>query len=85
VAVITLTSDTGNWSTPHPMTKADPEKWFGLDVPKGVTNITVMRSFEYDELIVRWRVVGDRTIHEMPFTITDEGVLAALAAMKLTC
>jgi hypothetical protein len=67
------------------MTKADPEKWFGLDVPQGVTNITVMRNFDNDELVVRWRVVGDRTIHEMPFTMNDEGILAAFAAMKLTC
>lgn len=67
------------------MTRAQPLKWFGLDVPEGVTNIAIMRSYETDEVLVRWRIKGDSTIHEMPFNQSDEGVLAALAAMKLTC
>ena len=37
------------------------------------------------QLMVRWRVAGDPTIHEMPFEQTDESVIAILAAMKLTC
>ena len=46
----------------------------------------MMRSYlTDDQLLVRWRVKGDTTIHEMPFEQTDEGVTAALAAMKLTC
>ena len=86
MVVTTPTSDIGNWSRlPHPMTNADQKKWFGLDVPQGVTNIAVMRRWDDCEMVVRWLVVGDRTIHEMPFTLTDEGVLAAFAAMKLTC
>ena len=85
MAVTTQTSDTGNWSRPHPMTRAMPQMWFGRHVPEGVTAITVMRSYIDDQLLVRWRVKADETIHEMPFEQTDEGVMAALAAMKLTC
>jgi len=44
-----------------------------------------MRSYIDDQLLVRWRVKIDDTIHEMPFEQTDEGVMAALVAMKLTC
>lgn len=67
------------------MTRAMPQMWFGRSVPNGVTSITLMRSFLDDQLLVRWRVMGDPDIHEMPFNQTDEGVMAALAAMKLTC
>jgi hypothetical protein len=38
-----------------------------------------------DQQLVRWRVKNDPTIYEMPFEQTDEGVMAALVAMKLTC
>ena len=44
-----------------------------------------MRSYATDEMFVRWRVKDDPTIHEMPFNQSDEGVMAALVAMKLTC
>lgn len=67
------------------MTRAKPTMWFGRHVPEGVTAVTLMRSFIDDQLMVRWRVKGDPVIHEMPFEQTDEGVMAALAAMKLTC
>jgi hypothetical protein len=67
------------------MTRAQPLKWFGLDVPEGVINISIMRSYETDQVMVRWRVKGEEQIHEMPFNQSDEGVMAALAAMKLTC
>jgi hypothetical protein len=61
--------------------------WFGCHVPEGITAITLVRSYIDDQLLVRWRTrhnVSDE-IHEMPFEQTDEGVMAALAAMKLTC
>jgi hypothetical protein len=48
-------------------------------------HITIMRDFIMDELVVRWRVKGDAEIHQMPFEQTDEGVMAALVVMKLTC
>ena len=86
MALTTQTSeDCGNWSRPHPMTRAMPDMWFGRKVPDGVASITMMRSFIDDQLMVRWRVKGDPEIHEMPFNQSDEGVMAALAAMKLTC
>lgn len=86
MALTTQTSeDLGNWSRPHPMTRAMPDMWFGRKVPDGVASITMMRSFIDDQLMVRWRVKGDPEIHEMPFNQSDEGVMAALAAMKLTC
>lgn len=59
--------------------------WFGRAVPDGVTAISMMRDYINDQLMVRWRIKGDPEIHEMPFKQTDEGVTAALAAMKLTC
>jgi len=59
--------------------------WFGRRVPDGVSAISMMRDYLSDQLMVRWRVKGDPDIHEMPFEQTDEGVTAALAAMKLTC
>jgi hypothetical protein len=59
--------------------------WFGHVVPDGVMHITIMRDFIMDELVVRWRVKGDAEIHQMPFEQTDEGVMAALVVMKLTC
>jgi hypothetical protein len=59
--------------------------WFGQKVPDGVTAISMMRCVNTYETMVRWRVKGDPDIHEMPFEQTDEGVMAALVAMKLTC
>jgi hypothetical protein len=86
VAHTTQTSeDRGNWSRPHPMTRAEPTLWFGRRVPEGVFAIQLMRDYVDYQLLVRWRVRDNSTIHEMPFEQTDEGVIAALAAMKLTC
>lgn len=59
--------------------------WFGRKVPDGVVAITMMRDYINDQLLVRWKVKSDPYIHEMPFEQSDEGVMAALAAMKLTC
>jgi hypothetical protein len=67
------------------MTRAVPLRWFGQDVPENVTNIAIMRDPYTDQLLVRWRVKGEEQIHEMPFNQSDEGVMAALVAMKLTC
>ena len=86
MAVTTLTSeDRGNWSRPGPMAIVPASTWFGHKVPDGVMHITIMRDFLNDELLVRWRVKGDAEIHQMPFEQTDDGVMASLAAMKLTC
>ena len=82
-----ISEDVGNWSRPHPMTRAMPTMWFGRHVPDGVTAISMMRDYINDQLMVRWRTRHDISdeIHEMPFEQTDEGVTAALVAMKLTC
>jgi hypothetical protein len=85
VAHTTLTSDVGNWSRPHPMTRAMALPWFGQQVPEGIITISMMRDYLSDQLMVRWSVKGDPDIHEMPFNQSDEGVMAALVAMKLTC
>ena len=85
MAVTTLTSNLGGWVRPPSYTREAPLPWFGLTVPEKVTNISVMRDHINDQLLVRWRIKGDPDIHEMPFEQTDEGVAAALVAMKLTC
>jgi hypothetical protein len=87
VALTTLISDVGTWVKPHPHTRAMQHMWFGQRVPEGITAITLTRSYIDDQLLVRWRTthaISDE-IHEMPFEQTDEGVQAALVAMKLTC
>lgn len=75
----------GEWRRPAPLSIVPPEMWFGRRVPDGVMAVSMMRDYINDRLMVRWRVTGDPEIHEMPFETTDEGVTAALAAMKLTC
>jgi hypothetical protein len=82
VAHTTLTSEYRN----HPVLDGKSYKlFFGRVVPKGVVAVELMRDAVWHGLHVRWRVKGDPDIHEMPFETTDEGVIAALAAMKLTC
>ena len=54
-------------------------------MPNCVLTAQLFRDCLNDQFMVRWRVKGDPDIHEMPFEQTDEGVIAALAAMKLTC
>lgn len=61
------------------------DKWFGVDIPKGVSSVEIYRDREWDTLRVRWKVKGDDAIHSMPFEQTDEAVIAVLTAMKLTC
>lgn len=86
MAVTTPISERGGeWRRPAPRSIVPPEMWFGRIVPDGVSAISMMRDYLSDQLMVRWRVKGDPDIHEMPFNQSDEGVMAALAAMKLTC
>jgi len=87
VAVTTqISKDAGYWRRPSPRSIVPAEMWFGQQVPDGVTAISMMRDYINDQLMVRWRVNGEHVvIHEMPFEQTDEGVMAALVAMKLTC
>ena len=71
------------WSRSPPWLRSP--KWFGADVPMGVTHVEVQYRAELDKTVVRWRVRNDPAMHEMPFQHTDEGVMAVLVAMKLTC
>lgn len=80
-----ISEERGSWNRPAPWAIGVPQMWFGRRVPDGVLAINMMRDYNKDPLMVRWRVKGDPDIHEMPFNQTDEGVMAALAAMKLTC
>lgn len=83
VAPTTLTSER-RWARPF-LTRDVPKKWFGLDVPEHVTVIELRHNHLTDELEAWWRVKGTTEIHTMPFKQTDEGVMAVLTAMKLTC
>lgn len=74
--VITRTSKTG-----PPFKRL----FFGQELPSGVLHAEMYRDNLQDQVLVRWRVVNDPDIHEMPFEQSDEGVLAVLTAMKLTC
>lgn len=80
-----ISEDMGFWRSPSPRSIVPAEMWFGRRVPDGVVAITMMRNFLDDQLMVRWRVKSNPVIHEMPFELSDDGLLAALAAMKLTC
>lgn len=59
--------------------------FFGHYMPKGVITAQLFRDVLTDSVTVRWRVRNDPTIHEMPFDHTDDGIIAVLTAMKLTC
>lgn len=59
-------------------------KFFGATVPAGVAHCQLRRDPIWQDLHVEWITKsGER--HSMPFEQTDEGVKAALVAMKLTC
>lgn len=59
--------------------------FFGRRMPDRVLTAQLFRDYLNDQLEVKWRVRGDPVVHSMPFETTDEGVMAALTAMKLTC
>jgi len=62
----------------------DGFKFFGVDLPKGVVRCELLHDLMWDVVNVHW-VTQDGSKHSMPFEQTDEGVMAALVAMKLTC
>lgn len=59
--------------------------FFGRRMPDRVLTAQLFRDYKNDQLEVKWRVRGDPAVHSMPFETSDEGVMAALTAMKLTC
>ncbi len=67
------------------MTRELAKAWFGQPVPERVVAIEVLFNSEIGQREVRWKLWNDPTVHTMPFEQTDEGVVAALVAMKLTC
>lgn len=59
--------------------------FFGRKLPDGVVHVELMHTADsLYEQEVRWITI-DGEKHAMPFETSDEGLLAALAAMKLTC
>ena len=58
---------------------------FGYTLPSNVTAADI-RDDLYGEKVVRWKVIGDPTIHSMDMPIvTDETIRAVITAMRLTC
>jgi hypothetical protein len=58
--------------------------FFGLPLPESVAYAEMWFDTTQDQQLVRW-ITMNGARHEMPFEQTDEGVTAALVAMKLTC
>ena len=58
--------------------------FFGVPLPKGIAKCQLLHDHTYDIVNLHWITV-DGEKHSMPFEQTDEGVTAALVAMKLTC
>ncbi len=63
--------------------KGTVQVWFGHEVPDGIIAIELIHDVMRYGMRVHWRTL--REIHEMPFEETDEGITAALVAMKLSC
>lgn len=79
MAAITVASD--------PIRRVDTNVYtmFGYPLPPNVAAADIANDL-YGERIVRWRVVGDSTIHQMEMpVVTDETIMAVIAAMRLTC
>lgn len=59
--------------------------FFGQKIPDGIAHIQLMRTYHnFYDLELRW-ITKNAEEHAMPFEHSDEGVNAALVAMKLTC
>lgn len=78
MAVITQINE-GVWS------RNGSRLFFGRRLPEGVVHVELMHTNDgLYEQEVRWITI-DGEKHAMPFQHSDEGLLAALTAMKLTC
>ena len=78
MAVITQINE-GIWGT------NGTRMFFGQKIPNGIAHIELMRTHHnFYDLELRW-ITKNAEEHAMPFEQTDEGVNAALVAMKLTC
>ncbi len=77
MAVITQINE-GVWG-------AKSRMFFGQKIPDGVAHIQLMRTHHtFYDVELRW-ITKNAEEHAMPFEQTDEGIIAALVAMKLTC
>ena len=70
-----------------PIRKVDTNVYtmFGYPLPPNVTAAEITNDL-YGEKVVRWKVLGDSTIHTMDMpVVTDETIRAVITAMRLTC
>lgn len=76
---LTTRTNEGYW-------RADGSRmFFGQKIPDGVAHIQIIRTHHtFYDVELRWMTKNAKE-HAMPFEQTDEGVTAALVAMKLTC
>jgi hypothetical protein len=73
-----------------PIRKVDTNTYtmFGYPVPPNVIAVDIRDDLMNDMKVVRWRVRSDISdeIHTMDLPhVTEENILAVLAAMRLTC
>lgn len=59
--------------------------FFGYRVPENVTYVEVVHDI-YGDYVIRWISGPNKTKHSMDMPIvTDETIMAVLAAMRLSC
>jgi hypothetical protein len=58
--------------------------FYGRPVPERVTYVEIAWSVNKAEALVTWMVDNDPNRYVMEFEGTDEGVVAALAAMRMS-
>jgi hypothetical protein len=58
--------------------------FYGRLLPENVELVMTARSVDTSKTLIRWSNKGDPTHHVMEFEETDEGVVAALAAMRMS-
>lgn len=59
---------------------------YGYPVPSNVTAVEMRYDVVHAMDVVRWRVKGSKEIFSMDMpVVTDETIMAVLAAMRLSC
>lgn len=61
-----------------------PRAMYGKDIPEGVLHAEIVDDHLRAERVLRW-ITSDGQKHSIPFEATNEGITAAIVAMKLTC
>ena len=73
-------------SNPVCLVDTNAYSMFGYPVPDNVTALEVFTRLDDDTRVVRWKSKGSKEIFSMDMpVITDETILAVLAAMRLSC